>query len=335
MNIYEILSKIIDTNASDLHLSAEMPPIVRVDGDLQIMPDFPTLGKDVLAKMLREIVPDEQKDLFERALDIDFAFTLKDICRFRANIFQQMRGISAAFRALPKNIPSFADLCFPNVFFKICEFPHGLVLVTGPTGSGKTTTMAAIVNYINQNKRGHILTIEDPIEYIFQCEKCLIQQREVKQHTVSFSTALRAALREDPDYILVGEMRDLETVKLALTAAETGHLVFATLHTNSAAESIDRILDIFPSTEKNMARSILANSLQAVISQILVKKIGGGRVAVQEIMVCTSAIKSLIREGKVPQINSTIQTGADKGMRTLAQHLQELAARKIILDGYE
>jgi len=331
MDILELLKYTIKVGASDLHLSSGIEPMVRIDGDLIKVPDTDVLISEALVEMLHKVIPKEYSKLLISQLDLDFAIGIQDLSRFRVNIFHQFRGISAAFRALPAHIPTFEELSFPDIFYRLCELPHGLILVTGPTGSGKTTTMASMINYINKKVKGHVLTIEDPIEYVFESDKCLIQQREVRSHTAGFSEALRAALREDPDYILVGEMRDLETIRLALTAAETGHLVFATLHTNSAAESIDRIIDVFPSAEKGMVRSILAGSLQAVISQILVKKAkGAGRVAAQEVMICSTAIRNLIREDKVTQIYSAMQTSQDKGMRTLAQHLKELEDQEII-----
>ena len=331
MDILDLLKYTITEGASDLHLSSGMEPMVRIDGDLVKIPQTSIITSENLLKMLAKIIPETYAKELTSKLDLDLAIGVEDLSRFRVNIFHQFRGMSAAFRALPAHIPTFEELGFPDVFYRLCELPHGLILVTGPTGSGKTTSMASMINYINQKVRGHVLTIEDPIEYVFESDKCLIQQREVRSHTAGFSEALRAALREDPDYILVGEMRDLETIRLALTAAETGHLVFATLHTNSATESIDRIIDVFPSAEKGMVRSILAGSLQAVISQILVRKAKGtGRVAAQEVMICTTAIRNLIREDKVPQIYSAMQTSQDKGMRTLAQHLKELEEQEII-----
>jgi twitching motility protein PilT len=334
MNIFELLQYTVSHKASDLHLSTGISPMVRIDGDLVKIPDLPELTEEELHKMLGEVIPNEYKTETDGQLDADFAISLEGVSRFRVNIFHQFRGISAAFRALPARIPTFDELGFPDVFLRICSLPHGLILVTGPTGSGKTTTMASMINHINKITQGHILTIEDPIEYVYESHNCLVQQREVKRHTNSFATALRAALREDPDYILVGEMRDLETIRLALTAAETGHLVFATLHTNSAAESIDRIIDAFPSSEKAMVRTILAGSLQAVVSQVLVKRKDGGRVAAQEIMLCNTAIRNLIREDKVPQIYSVMQTSSDKGMRTLAQHLKELETNAVVSKNY-
>jgi twitching motility protein PilT len=333
MDIFDLLKYTVAHGASDLHLSCGIEPIVRIDGDLEKIPETMVLSQSVLLDMLDKVIPTEYKEVLSSALDMDLAVGLPGISRFRVNIFHQFRGISAAFRALPSTIPTFEELGFPEVFRELCELPHGLILVTGPTGSGKTTTMASMINYINKKYKAHVLTIEDPIEYVFEPDKCLIQQREVKRHTAGFSEALRAALREDPDYILVGEMRDLETIRLALTAAETGHLVFATLHTNSAAESIDRIIDAFPSSEKSMVRTILAGSLQAVLSQILVCRKTSGRIAAQEIMVCTNAIRNLIREDKVPQIYSTIQTSQERGMRTLAQHLKELEEQGVIEGG--
>lgn len=328
--IITLLKYTLEKHASDLHISSGMPPMIRVDGELRSIPNKSVLSADAVQKMLDDILTPEQMQIFLAKHDLDLAFSISANERFRINAFNQYRGPSAAFRALASHIPSFEELGFPSVFKDLCMMPHGLILVTGPTGSGKTTSMAAMIDYINQIKPGHILTIEDPIEYIIKSKNCLVQQREVRSHTESFANALRAALREDPDYILVGEMRDLETIRLALTAAETGHLVFATLHTNSAAESIYRIIDAFPAAEKEIVRSILAGSLQAVISQILVRKTNGGRVAAQEILICSTAVRNLIREDKVQQIYSVLQTGQEKGMRTLEQHLAELIANNQI-----
>jgi len=330
MDINKLLSYTVTKNASDLHLSSGRPPLVRIDGELCDIPNTSVLDdKDIIA-MLNEVVPkDIAKDIPEK-MDIDLSITARGISRFRLNIFRQYRGIAAAFRTIPIEIPTIEGLGLPEIFYKLCELPHGLILVTGPTGSGKTTTIAAMIDYINKNKKGHILTIEDPIEYVHKCNEALVQQREIKTNTASFQTALRAALREDPDYILVGEMRDLETIQLALTAAETGHLVFATLHTSSAAKTIDRIIDVFPMFEKEMVRSMLSESLQAVVSQVLVKKVDGGRTVSQEIMLCTTAIRNMIRENKTHQLYSVIQTGQALGMQTLEQSLENLVAQKII-----
>lgn len=279
MKIQDLLRLAINKKASDLHLSTGVSPSIRIDGDLISIKDLVPLEEGILFTMLKEIIPENKKSEFQEnqenqenqwKQDLDFAISDVEGFRFRVSVFRQLRGISAAFRIIPQKIPNFLELGFSPIFYEICKLPYGLVLVTGPTGSGKTTTIASMIDYINQTRASHILTIEDPIEYVYQSKKSLVQQREVKNHIVSFSEALRSALREDPDFILVGEMRDLETVRLALTAAETGHLVFATLHTNSAAQSVDRIIDIFPTFEKEMIRSILAGSLQAVVSQELI-----------------------------------------------------------------
>jgi len=277
-----------------------------------------------------DIMNDKQRKDYEEFLEIDFSFEVPNLARFRVNAFNQARGAAAVFRTIPSDILTLEQLGAPEIFKKISSYPRGLVLVTGPTGSGKSTTLAAMIDYVNDNRRDHILTIEDPIEFVHKTKNCLINQREVHRHTLSFAAALRSALREDPDVILVGEMRDLETIRLALTAAETGHLVFGTLHTTSAAKTIDRVVDVFPSGEKDMVRTMLSESLQAVISQTLIKKIGGGRVAAHEIMIGTPAIRNLIREDKVAQMYSAIQTGMAHGMQTLEQSLQHLVARGVI-----
>lgn len=315
----------VSHNASDLHLSSGAAPRIRIDNDIRVIEGVRALDEAMIQSMISTILPEQYKaDLLNR-IDIDFGFAIIELsARFRINIFYQDRGISVAIRYISLVPPTLAELGLPKIFYELCEMHNGLIIVTGPTGSGKSTTLAAMIDYINSTQQCHILTIEDPIEYVHECKKCLVQQREVKKHTRSFDDALRASLREDPDYILVGEMRDLETIRLALTAAETGHLVFATLHTNSAADSIDRVVDVFPTFEKSLIRSMLSNSLQAVISQRLLKKIGGGRVAAEEIMICTTAIRNLIRENKTPQIYSAIQTGQGKGMRTLAHSVREL-----------
>jgi twitching motility protein PilT len=278
-----------------------------------------------------DIMNDGQRKAYEEDLEVDFSFEIAGLARFRVNAFNQYRGAGAVFRTIPSKILTLEDLNAPKIFADLALKPRGMVLVTGPTGSGKSTTLAAMVDYLNSNEQGHILTVEDPIEFVHQSKKCLVNQREVGPMTKTFSAALRSALREDPDCILVGEMRDLETIRLAMTAAETGHLVFGTLHTSSAAKTIDRVIDVFPAEEKEMVRAMLSESLQAVISQALCKtKDGNGRVAAHEIMIGTSAIRNLIREAKVAQMYSAIQTGSNVGMQTLDQNLTDLVRRNII-----
>jgi twitching motility protein PilT len=322
VDITELLAFGVKNNASDLHLSAGVPPIIRVDGDIRRI-DLPPLQNSEVHNLIYDIMNDKQRKQYEQNLEIDFSFEIPSLARFRVNAFNQQRGPGAVFRTIPAQVQTLDELKMPPIFKEICEYPRGIVLVTGPTGSGKTTTLAAMIDYINMKRSDHILTIEDPIEFIHEPKKSLINQREVHRDTLSFSEALRSALREDPDVILVGEMRDLETIRLALTAAETGHLVFATLHTTSAAKTIDRIVDVFPGSEKEMVRGMLSESLRAVISQVLLKQTEGGRIAAHEIMICTPAIRNLIREAKVSQMYSTIQTGRGVGMQTLDQNLQE------------
>ncbi len=323
MDISELLSFSVKNNASDLHLSSGLPPMIRVDGDIRRI-NIPALEHKEVHALVYDIMNDKQRRDYEEFLETDFSFALPGVARFRVNAFNQERGAAAVFRTIPSKVLSLEDLNAPRFFEELTTKPRGLVLVTGPTGSGKSTTLAAMVNHINTNTYAHILTVEDPIEFVHDSQKCLINQREVHRDTHGFTEALRSALREDPDVILVGEMRDLETIRLALTAAETGHLVFGTLHTTSAAKTIDRIIDVFPAAEKDMIRSMLSESLQAVISQTLLKKIGGGRIAAHEIMVGTSAIRNLIREAKVAQMYSAIQTGRKDGMQTLDQNMKEL-----------
>lgn len=328
MDIQELLSHVLKSKGSDLHLSSGMPPVMRVDGDIQ-MTAFPVLSHETTLQLVLSLMSAEQKSIFHEEKEMDFALSM-DLGRFRVHVFHQARGISAAFRPIPENILSLEDIHAPLILKEITQYPRGLVLVTGPTGSGKTTTLATMIDYINATRRNHIITIEDPIEFLHKSKKCLIDQREVFRDTKSFAKALHAALRQDPDVIMVGELRDVETIRLALTAAETGHLVFATMHTNSAAKTIDRIVDVFPGEEKNIVRSMLSESLCAVISQTLLKKIGGGRVAAYAIMICTPALRNLIREAKVAQISSAIQTGRIFGMQSLDQNLAELLKRNII-----
>ena len=329
VDIAQLLAFSVKNNASDLHLSAGVPPMIRVDGDVKRV-NMPALTHKDVHSMIYDIMNDKQRKDFEEFLETDFSFEIPKLARFRVNAFNQSRGAGAVFRTIPSDILTLEDLQAPIIFKDISMYPRGIVLVTGPTGSGKSTTLAAMIHYVNENKPDHILTIEDPIEFVHESKRSLINQREVNRDTLGFSEALRSALREDPDVILVGEMRDLETIRLALTAAETGHLVFGTLHTSSAAKTIDRVVDVFPAQEKEMVRSMLSESLRAVISQTLMKRTGGGRVAAHEIMIGTPAIRNLIREGKIAQMYSAIQTGQGQGMQTLDQNLQELMVKGLI-----
>ena len=330
MDISDLLAFSVKNKASDLHLSAGLPPMIRVHGDVRKI-NVPAMDHGQVHDMVYDIMNDGQRKVYEETLECDFSFEIPNLARFRVNAFNQNRGAGAVFRTIPSKVLTMEQLNCPPIFKEIAQNPRGIVLVTGPTGSGKSTTLAAMVDFVNENEFGHILTVEDPIEFVHVSKKCLINQREVGPHTLSFANALRSALREDPDVILVGEMRDLETIRLALSAAETGHLVFGTLHTSSAAKTVDRIVDVFPAAEKEMVRSMLSESLRAVISQTLCKtKDEQGRVAAHEIMIGTPAIRNLIRENKIAQMYSAIQTGQNVGMQTLDQNLQELVRRNII-----
>ncbi len=323
-DLIELLSFGVKNKASDLHLSAGMPPLIRVHGEVKKI-NMPSLSRDEVTHMITDIMNESQKKFFDEHYECDFSFEVKDVARFRVNAFQQNRGPGAVLRTIPSNVLTLEQLNAPKLFADLMSKPKGLILVTGPTGSGKSTTLAAMINHYNENYNGHILTVEDPIEFVHESKKSLVNQREIGAMTHSFSNALKSALREDPDMILVGEMRDLETIRLALTAAETGHLVLGTLHSSSAAKTINRIIDVFPESEKDMVRTMLSESIEAIISQSLLKtKDGNGRVAAHEIMVGTSAIRNLIRENKISQMYSSIQTGSQQGMQTLDQCLVNL-----------
>jgi twitching motility protein PilT len=329
MDIGELLAFGVKNDASDLHLSAGVPPMIRVHGSMKKI-NLPPLEHSQVHDMVYDIMNDKQRKDYEKYLECDFSFEIPGLARFRVNAFNQNRGAGAVFRTIPSKILTLEQLNAPELFKEIAMYPRGIILVTGGTGSGKSTTLAAMMDYRNNNEAGHILTIEDPIEFVHQTKKSMMSQREVHRDTLGFSEALRSALRQDPDVILVGEMRDLETIRLALSAAETGHAVFGTLHTSSAAKTIDRIVDSFPAAEKDMIRAMLSESLKAVISQTLLKKIGGGRVAAHEIMIGVPAIRNLIRENKIAQMYSAIQTGQKFGMQTLDQRLQQLVRDKVI-----
>ncbi|NLW05265.1 MAG: type IV pilus twitching motility protein PilT [Pseudomonadaceae bacterium] len=329
MDITELLAFCAKQKASDLHLSADLPPMIRVDGDIRRV-NVPAMSHKEVHALVYDIMNDKQRRDYEEFLEVDFSFELPGLARFRVNAFNHNRGAGAVFRLIPSIVLTLDELSLGDVFRNLAMIQRGLILVTGPTGSGKSTTLAAMIDYVNERKNAHILTIEDPIEFVHESKKCLVNQREVHRDTLGFSEALRSALREDPDIILVGELRDLETIRLALTAAETGHTVFGTLHTTGAAKTIDRIVDVFPAEEKSMVRSMLSESLQGVISQMLLKKEGGGRVAAHEIMIATPAIRNLIREDKIAQMYSAIQTGAVHGMQTMDQSLKQLITKGLI-----
>ncbi len=329
MDITQYLEFAVKQHASDLHITAGGPPMIRVDGDIRKL-NVPPLSSRETFDLIYDVMEDNQRRILEEHLDHDFAFEIPGLSRFRVNVFHKLGGLGGAFRILPKNVPELDQLQAPDIFKDLALHPRGLILVTGGTGSGKSTLMAAMLNHVNDNRFAHILTLEDPIEFVHKGRKCLISQREVGPHATGYARALRASLREDPDVILVGEMRDTETIRLALTAAETGHLVMATLHTSSAAKTMDRIVDVFPTGEKEMARTMLAESLQAVISMALLKRVGGGRIAAHEIMIATPAVRNLVREAKAPQLYSAISTSAQHGMQTMDQCLQKLLRAKVI-----
>lgn len=329
LDIKTLLEMSVKRKASDLHLSADSRPILRIDGELIVLEDMPVFDNETLKRLIFSVMDEEQQHMFESSLELDFSILFPSIAGFRVNAFYHLRGISAAFRVIPSEVPMLDKLDAPPVFKKLLNLENGLILVTGPTGCGKSTTLAAMIEHINSTFTQHIITIEDPIEFIHKSNKSLVHQRQVFRDTVSFNAALRSALREDPDVILVGEMRDLETIRLALTAAETGHLVLATLHTSSAPRAVSRIIDVFPAGEKNIIRNLISESLQAVICQSLVKKIGGGRIAAFEVMLGTPAIRNLIREDKIAQMYSVIQTSGAMGMSTMQQALQHLISKQI------
>ena len=329
MEITQLLAFAVEQGASDCHLSAGEPPMVRIHGDLKKL-DYPLLTKEEVHTMVYDIMSDNQRRVFEESHEIDFSFEMGQVARFRVNVFLQRRGEGAVFRTIPTKILTLEQLGMPPLLRQLCDKEKGLVLVTGPTGSGKSTTLAAMIDFLNNSFEGHILTVEDPVEFVHESKKCLVNQRELGPHTYSFAAALRAALREDPDIILVGEMRDLETIQLALTAAETGNLVFGTLHTSSAPKTVDRIIDVFPPNQQSQIRAQFAESIEAVITQTLLKKKGGGRVEALEIMTGTTAVRNLIREGKIHQIPGTMQVSQKDGMQTMDMALVDLVARGIV-----
>lgn len=329
MDVAELLRFTINEGASDLHLSAGSPPILRINGDMKKL-DCPPLKDEEVHKMMYDIMNDNQRKNFEELHELDFSFELGDMGRFRVNAFLQRKGKAGAFRSIPNRVSSITEMGLPPILGTLCERERGLILVTGPTGSGKSTTIASMIDHINNSKEGHIVTIEDPIEFVHDSKRCLVNQRELGPHTHSFANALRSALREDPDVILVGEMRDLETIQLAITAAETGHLVFATLHSPSAPQTVDRIIDSFPAAQQAQVRTQFADSFNAIITQTLCKKVGGGRIAALEILLGTTPVRHLVREGKNHQIPSVMQTGRKEGMETMDRALIELVKKGMI-----
>lgn len=328
--IETLLEECIRRHASDLHIQFGLPPILRVDGALIPIAGFPVLTELALKKIIFATLDEEQQKIFLKDKEFDYSFTFGDIARFRVNAFHERGKMAAAFRLIPNRIPSINDLGMPLIIETFANFPRGLVLVTGPTGSGKSTTLAALIDKINREKAVHILTIEDPIEFTHKSQRSVVVQREVHYDTYSFSIALRSVLREDPDVVLIGELRDLETIASAITIAETGHLVFATLHTNSASQSIDRIIDVFPAHQQPQVKSQLSNILMAICAQRLVPAVGGGRVAAAEILIANSAVRALIRDGKTYQLDTAIQTGADQGMQTMDRTLAKLVKTGVI-----
>jgi twitching motility protein PilT len=329
MDITQLLTFGVEQGASDCHLSAGEPPMLRINGDLQKL-DYAPLARDEVHALVYDIMSDVQRKTFEETYECDFSFELGDVARFRVNVFMQRKGEAAVFRTIPSKILSLEELGMPPILKHLCDKEKGLILVTGPTGSGKSTTLAGMIDYLNNTFEGHILTIEDPVEFVHQSKKCLVNQRELGPHTKSFANALRAALREDPDVILVGEMRDLETIQLALTAAETGHIVFGTLHTSGAPKTVDRVIDVFPPAQQAQIRAQFAESIEAVITQTLLKKKTGGRTAALEIMTGTTAVRNLIREGKIHQIPGTMQVSQKDGMQTMDMALQNLVAKGVV-----
>ena len=329
VSLHQLLKTMTEMGGTDLHVTTNSAPQIRVDGKLRPL-DLPPLSAVETKQLAYSVLTDAQKHRFEENLELDFSFGIKGLARFRANVFSQRGAVAAVYRTIPYEIRGFKDLGLPPVIASICDKPRGLVLVTGPTGSGKSTTLAAMLDKINSERHEHMLTVEDPIEYLHQHKKCVVNQREVHADTHSFSNALRAALREDPDVVLIGEMRDLETISMAISAAETGHLVFGTLHTTSAISTVDRIIDVFPTDAQQQVRVQMSSTLQGVISQTLVPKVGGGRVAAREILVATDAVKSLIREGKSQQILNLMQTGKQHGMSTLEDELLRFYAEGLI-----
>jgi len=329
MDITQLLAFGVEQGASDCHLSAGEPPMIRIHGDLKKL-DHAPLTKEEAHALVYDIMNDAQRKAFEETHECDFSFEMGTVARFRVNVFMQRKGEGAVFRTIPTKILTLEQLEMPAILKQLCEKEKGLILVTGPTGSGKSTTLAGMVDYLNETFEGHILTVEDPIEFVHQSKKCLVNQRELGPHTNSFANALHAALREDPDVILVGEMRDLETIQLALTAAETGHIVFGTLHTSSAPKTVDRIIDVFPPNQQAQIRAQFAESIEAVLTQTLLKKKGGGRVAALEIMTGTTAVRNLVREGKIHQIPGTMQVSQKDGMQTMDMALQNLVSRGLV-----
>ncbi len=330
LNIENLLDVVVKTKASDLHLQVGLPPMLRIDGSLREVPNAPVLDPTNIEPLVFALLDEDQKKILLKDKEFDFSFAFGNLMRFRVNAFHERGNLAAALRSIPNEIKSVSELGIPSIVSSFANLPRGLVLVTGPTGSGKSTTLAALIDKINSEESKHIITIEDPIEFTHKSKKSVVVQREVYYDTYSFGAALRSSLRQDPDVVLIGEMRDLETISAAITIAETGHLVFATLHTNSAAQSIDRIIDVFPSHQQPQVRSQLANMLQGVCSQRLIPAIGGGRVVAAEILVATSAVRNIIREGKTHQLDAVIQTGADQGMQTMDRTLIKLVQTGVI-----